>query len=139
MARVKQDISTAELLRQRRLLIAQRHKARKTTTVPPTTTNKKYPSPTPYRYRAGTVALREIRKFQKTTDLLIHRASFNRVIRQISDNKYRYQSTALLALQEAAEAFLVQIFEEVQLSAIHSKRVTVLPRDLALVRRIRGL
>ena len=135
MARLKLDISTAELLRQRRLLIEQRNKAPKSSTI----TQKKYPSPTPYRYRPGTVALRETRKFQKSTDLLINRSSFNRVIRQISDNKYRYQATALLAIQEAAEAFMVQIFEEAQLSAIHGKRVTIFPRDLALVKRIRGL
>lgn len=135
MARVKLDITTAELLRQRRLLIAQRR-------TPKSAVPKKkyiYPAPTPYRYRPGTVALREIRKFQKSTDLLINRSSLNRVIRQISDNKYRYQVTALLAIQVAAEAFLVQIFEEAELSAIHGKRVTVFPRDLALVKRIRGL
>ena len=95
----------------------------------------------PHCYRPGTVALREIRRFQKTTELLIRKAPFQRVVRQIAQ-KYkkdvRFQSTAVLALQEASEAYMVGMFEDTNLAALHAKRVTILPRDLALARRLRG-
>ena len=93
------------------------------------------------RYRPGTVALREIRKFQKSTDLLIRKIPFQRLVREIAEQNHvgiRFQSTALLALQEAAEAFLVGLFEDSNRCAIHAKRVTLMPRDLQLARRIRG-
>ena len=95
----------------------------------------------PHRYRPGTVALREIRKFQKSTDLLIRKLPFQRLIREIaSDFKsdLRFQSQAVLALQEAAEAYLVGLFEDTNLCAIHAKRVTIMPKDMQLARRIRG-
>ncbi|KAF9247298.1 histone-fold-containing protein [Melanogaster broomeanus] len=76
------------------------------------------------RYRPGTVALREIRKYQRSTDLLLRRLPFSRV--------------AILALQEATEAFLVHLFEDANLCAIHAKRVTIMQRDIQLARRIRG-
>ena len=95
----------------------------------------------PHRYRPGTVALREIRRFQKTTELLIRKAPFQRVVRQIAQ-KYkkdvRFQGTAVLALQEASEAYMVGMFEDTNLAALHAKCVTILPRDLALARRLRG-
>ena len=95
----------------------------------------------PHRYRPGTIALREIRRFQKTTELLLRKAPFQRVVRQIAQ-KYkmdvRFQSTAVLALQEASEAYMVGMFEDTNLAALHAKRVTILPRDLALARRLRG-
>ena len=95
----------------------------------------------PHRYRPGTVALREIRRFQKTTELLIRKAPFQRVVRQIAQ-KYkkdvRFQSTAVLALQEASKAYMVGMFEDTNLAGLHAKRVTILPRDLALARRLRG-
>ncbi|CAN6542167.1 unnamed protein product [Malus baccata var. baccata] len=78
----------------------------------------------PHRYRPGTVALREIRKYQKSTELLIRKLPF--------------QSHAVLALQEAAEAYLVGLFEDTNLCAIHAKRVTIMPKDIQLARRIRG-
>ena len=95
----------------------------------------------PHRYRPGTVALREIRRYQKSTDLLIRKAPFQRLVREILqeiDSDLRCQSTAVLALQEAAEAYLVGLFEDTNLCAIHAKRVTIMPKDIQLARRIRG-
>ena len=95
----------------------------------------------PHRYRPGTVALREIRRFQKTTELLIRKAPFQRVVRDIAlkyKKDVRFQSTAVLALQEASEAYMVGMFEDTNLAALHAKRVTILPRDMALARRLRG-
>ena len=127
----------------------------------------------PHRYRPGTVALREIRKYQKSTDLLIRKLPFQRLVREIAEKingkLYRFQSTAILALQEASEAFLVckssyplkyhfffylytlvflplisyllfclALFEDTTLCAIHAKRVTIMPKDMQLARRIRG-
>ena len=96
----------------------------------------------PYRYRPGTVALREIRAYQKSTELLIRKLPFQRLIREIVQQKhggqYRFQSTALLALQEASEDFLVHMFGQVNDIAIHGKRVTIKPRDVQLWKRITG-
>jgi histone H3 len=132
-----------------------------------------------HRYRPGTVALREIRKYQKSTELLIPRLPFQRLVREIAkdiNTDLRFQSTALLALQvrnillrglqratcamnvkrtcapsirqplptlarppqEACENFMVHLFEDANLCAIHAKRVTVMPKDIQLARRIRG-
>jgi histone H3 len=93
------------------------------------------------RFKAGTKALLEIRKLQKNTDLLIPRTSFQRVVREIAQNinrDIRFQSTALLAVQEAAEAFMVGLFEDTNAIANHSRRVTIQPKDIHLARRIRG-
>jgi histone H3 len=87
------------------------------------------------------VALREIRKFQKSTDLLIRKLPFQRLVREIAQEfkaDLRFQSTAILALQEAAEAYLVGLFEDTNLCAIHAKRVTIMIKDINLARRIRG-
>lgn len=95
----------------------------------------------PHRFRPGTVALREIRRYQKSVDLLIRKAPFARLVREIAqDFKHdlRFQATAILALQEAVEAYVVGLFEDTNLSAIHAKRVTVMPKDMQLARRIRG-
>lgn len=95
----------------------------------------------PHRYRPGTVALREIRKYQKTTDLLIRKLPFQRLVREIAQDikpYWRFQSSALLALQEAAETYLVGLFEDTNLCAIHARRVTIMPKDMQLARRIRG-
>lgn len=112
-------------------------------------------------FAAGTVALREIRKYQKSTELLLRKLPFQRLVREIGQgnsmpcssnavltsaprgqldfkNDLRFQSTAILALQEAAEAYLVSLFEDANLCAIHAKRVTIMPKDLQLARRIRG-
>lgn len=94
------------------------------------------------RYRPGQRALKEIRIYQKSTDLLLRRLPFARLCKEVmtcfTTENYRWQASALLALQEAAEQFLVQIFEEANLCAIHAKRVTVMPKDIQLARRIRG-
>src|ERR1700738_3540074 len=117
----------------------------------------------PHRYRPGTVALREIRRYQKSTDLLIRKLPFQRLVREIAQdfkNDLRFQGTAILALQEASEAYLVSLFEDTNLCAIHAKRVTIMPvlacsspllifrsfilfslipqKDIQLARRIRG-
>ncbi len=94
----------------------------------------------PHRYRPGTVALREIRKYQKTTNLLIRHLPFQRLVREIASEIFtdlRFQSSAILALQESSEAYLTSMFEDANLCAIHANRVTVTPRDMALARRIR--
>ena len=95
----------------------------------------------PHRYKPGTVALREIRKYQKSTDLLIRKLPFQRLVREVAQDfktDLRFQSHAILALQEAAEAYLVGLFEDTNLCAIHAKRVTIMPKDIQLARRIRG-
>jgi histone H3 len=116
----------------------------------------------PHRFRPGTVALREIRKFQKSTELLLRKVSgplaflcplgsthahslfqlpFQRLVREIAQDfktDLRFQSTAVMALQEAAEAYLIGLFEDTNLCAIHAKRVTIMPKDIHLARRIRG-
>ncbi|ELU45387.1 Histone domain-containing protein [Rhizoctonia solani AG-1 IA] len=120
------------------------------------------------RYRPGVLALREIRRYQKSTDLLIAKLPFSRVVREVAQDMttqagggypagLRWQSSALLALQEATEAYLVHLFEDTcvpqfipacffaspyphyrNLCAIHAKRVTIMQRDIQLARRIRG-
>ncbi|CAI5667694.1 histone H3-like centromeric protein A [Oreochromis niloticus] len=100
-------------------------------------------SPKKRKFRPGTRALMEIRKYQKSTDLLLRKAPFARLVHEVcqsfSKERLRWQVYALLALQEAAEAFLVLIFSDANLCAIHAKRVTVFPRDIQLARRIRGV
>ena len=93
------------------------------------------------RYRPGTVALREIRRYQKTLGLLIWQMPFQRLVREIAQvhNPYlRFQSGAILALQESAEAYLVGLLEDTNLCAIHAKRVTIMPKDMQLAWWIRG-
>ncbi|XP_012494013.1 PREDICTED: uncharacterized protein LOC105805631 [Propithecus coquereli] len=95
----------------------------------------------PHRYRPGTVALREIRRYQKSTELLIRKLPFQRLVREIAQDfktDLRFQSSAVMALQEACEAYLVGLFEDTNLCAIHAKRVTIMPKDIQLARRIRG-
>ena len=95
----------------------------------------------PHRYRPGTVALREIRRYQKSTELLVRKLPLQRLVREIAQDfktDLRFQGSAVLALQEAAEAYLVGLFEDTNLCAIHAKRVTIMPKDIQLARRIRG-
>ena len=116
-----------------------------------TAARKSAPSPggvkTPHRDRPGTVALRDIRRYQKSTNLLIRKAPFQRLVREVAQkfqsagsmsNDFRFQSHAIMALQEASEAYLVGLFEDTNLCAIHAKRVTIMPKDIQLARRIRG-
>ncbi len=98
----------------------------------------------PHRYRPGTVALREIRRYQKSTELLIAKAPFSRLCREImvneivKDSSWRMTLSSVMAQQEASEAYLVGLFEDTNLCAIHAKRVTIMPKDIQLARRIRG-
>ena len=95
----------------------------------------------PMRYRPGTVALREIRRYQKTTELLIRKLPFSRLVREIAQDfqtDLRFQPQVVAALQEAAEANLEGLFEDTNLCGIHAKRVTIMPKDIQLARRIRG-
>nr|XP_056702263.1 histone H3-like centromeric protein A [Euleptes europaea] len=96
------------------------------------------------RYRPGQRAMLEIRRFQKSTNLLIQKLPFARLVREICLDytrgvDMRWQAMALLALQEAAEAFLVHLMEDAYLCAIHARRVTLFPKDMQLARRIRGI
>ena len=93
------------------------------------------------RFRPGTVALRQIRKFQKSTDLLLKKAPFQRLVREIAQetkSELRFQSSAVMAMQEASESYMVGLFEDTNLCAIHAKRVTIMPKDMQLARRLRG-
>jgi histone H3 len=95
----------------------------------------------PYRYRPGTVALRQIRRYQKSTELLVKKGPFARLVREIAQEKarcLRFQRSAIEALQQATEAYMVGLFEDSNLLAIHAKRVTIFPKDMQLARRIRG-
>jgi histone H3 len=94
----------------------------------------------PHRWRAGTVALREIRRYQKLTELLLRKGPFQRLVREIAQDFHsslRFQSEAILALQEAAEAFVVGLMEHGQLCAIHARRVTLFPKDIQLAQHLR--
>lgn len=94
-----------------------------------------------HRYRPGTVALREIRKFQKSTCLLIPKARFQRLVRQICSDirpEFQWKREAIAALQSASEDYIVGLFEDGYLCAIHAGRVTLLFKDIQLARRIRG-
>ena len=93
------------------------------------------------RYRPGRLALQEIRHYQKRTNLLIRKLPFQQLIRELAQKfkvNVRFRSSALMALQEAAEAYLVRLFKDTNLCAIHTKRVTIMPKDIQLARRIRG-
>merc|ERR1711924_321948 len=94
-----------------------------------------------HRFRPGTVALREIRRFQKLTELLIRKLPFQRLVREVAADfkqDLKFASGAIAALQEATEAYLVSVFEDTNLCAVHAKRVTIMPRDMQLAKRIRG-
>ncbi|KAJ5166348.1 uncharacterized protein N7482_005129 [Penicillium canariense] len=99
------------------------------------------------RYKPGTVALKEIRRYQRSYDLLIAKLPFARLVREVALDllpadvgaELRWQSHAIQALQEAAEAFMVHLFEDTNLCAIHAKRVTIMQKDIQLARRIRGV
>ena len=94
-----------------------------------------------FRYRPGVKALQEIRQYQRSTELLIKKVPFQRLVRDLAlkqKESVRFESQAILALQEASEAYLVGLFEDTNLCAIHGKRVTIMPKDIQLSRRIRG-
>lgn len=96
------------------------------------------------RYRPSDVALEEIRKYQRSTDLLISKMPFARLVKEVTEQftteeqQLRWQSMAILALQEASEAYLVGLLEHTNLLALHAKRITIMRKDMQLARRIRG-
>ncbi len=95
----------------------------------------------PHRFRPGTVALREIRKYQKSTELLMRKRPFYRLVKEILQdfNTFlRLSAGGAAALQEATEAYMVGLFEDTNFCALHAKRVTIMPKDVQLARRIRG-
>ena len=102
----------------------------------------------PHRFQLGTVALKEIKRYQKSTELLIRKLPFQRLVWEIAGDhkvitsplcgKVKFQSLAIKALQEASEVYIVGLFEDTNLCAIHAKRVTIMPKDIQLARRIRG-
>nr|XP_058139288.1 uncharacterized protein LOC131274930 [Dasypus novemcinctus] len=97
-------------------------------------------APSTRRYRPGTAALRETRRYRKSTELLVRKLPFQRLAKEVAQDfrtDLRFQS-AIGALQEASEAYPVGLFEDTDLCAIHAKRVTIMPRDIQLARRIRG-
>jgi len=135
MARTKQTARKSTGGKAPRKQLATKRAARKT--APATTGGVKKP----HRFRPGTVALREIRRYQKSTELLIRKLPFQRLIREISQEfktDLRFQSSSIYALQETSEAYLVGLFEDTNLCAIHAKRVTIMPRDIQIARRLRG-
>lgn len=95
----------------------------------------------PFRFHPGTVALREIRRYQKGTELLLRKLPFQRLVREIAvegKEGLRFQGSAVLAIQEATEAHMVNLFADTCLCAIHGRRVTIMPKDIQLARRLRG-
>ena len=100
------------------------------------------PKKKPCKYRPGTVALWEIRRYQKSTELLIRKLPFQRLVRELaqdlSKKDIRFQSWVIMALQEASEAYLVGLLEDANLCTVHAKRVTIMPKDIQLVWRIWG-
>jgi len=93
------------------------------------------------RNRPGTVALRDIRNFRRSGELLLSKLPFQRLVREVAQkytNAPRFQASAILALQEAAEAYILGLFQDAQPCAVHAKRVTVKSKDIQLARRIRG-
>jgi histone H3/H4 len=99
---------------------------------------------TPRRAKPGTRALREIKLYQRSTHLLIRKAPFARLVRELlitrhpCGNQFKWQQAALECLQEASEAYLVCLLSDAYLCAIHARRVTLMPRDIQLIRRLRG-
>lgn len=94
-----------------------------------------------HRWRPGTVALREVKRAQRGTELLVQKAPFSRLVREIAESHkagLRFQASAVAAIQEATESFVISLLSDSNLVALHANRVTAMPRDLQLVRRLRG-
>lgn len=140
-------ISTPAPVQSSQSAASKKSKAVPTSTVPstvPTSTTTTGSEPSqkkkPHKFRAGTVALREIRRYQKTTDLLLRRAPFQRLVRQVASefkvpgtDGLRFQASAVEALQEATEASMISMFQNANRYAIHANRVSVTPDDMQLV------
>ena len=101
-------------------------------------------APKPRRYRPGIVALQEIRRYKRSTELLIRRAPFDHLVRELvqdlwcREHELRISPAAVTALREAAEAYLILLFADINLCTIHAKRVTIMPKDIQLAQRIHG-
>lgn len=138
MARTKQTarkLNTTETKPPRKLLASKAALKSMDSTLPTVAQKRQH------RYKPGTVALREIRRYQKGHDLLIRKLPFQRLVRELAQDfksDLRFQSAAITALQESAEGYLVSLFQDTNLCAIHAKRTTILPKDIQLARRIRG-
>ena len=101
----------------------------------------KAPGARKFRWRPGTVALRQIRKYQKSTALLMRKAPFQRLVRELATNQkagLRWSANAVAALQESTESYVTGLLSDSNLCALHAKRVTLMARDLQLARRLRG-
>lgn len=96
-------------------------------------------APKKTRFKAGALALKEIRKYQKSTDLLIRKRPFQRMVRELSKGRegMRFQASAIVAFQEAVENFLTNLIEDAYRCVLHAKRVTLLPKDICLVYKIK--
>ena len=137
MARTKESSrkSTGKLPRE--VLVTKGKKSAAAKASPSTSQNQKKA----HRFRPGTVALRDIRRYQRGTDLLLRKLPFQRIVREIAmtgKDGLRFQASAVLAMQEATEAHLVNLFADTCLCAIHGRRVTIMPKDIQLARRLRG-
>ena len=135
--KIEKEKQTELLKKEEKKKILEQKKKENEAKKSPATTNVKKP----HKYKPGTVALREIRKYQKTVELLIKKHPFQKLVREIaSDFKtdLRFQGSAMLALQEGVEAYIIGLLDDSNLCAIHSKRVTIMPKDIQLARRLRG-
>ena len=95
----------------------------------------------PYRHKAGTVAKREVKRYQKSTNLLIPKASFARLVREVTESikkGMRFTASALESVQTASEEYIVKLLNDANLCASHGKRITIMEKDILLARRIRG-
>ena len=104
-------------------------------------TKKLVAPPIARKFKPGTVAIRDIRRYQKGTEVLLRKLPFQRLVRELAQGQkdgIRFQASAVLAMQEATEAHIVNLFADTCLCAIHGKRVTIQPRDLRLALRLRG-
>jgi histone H3/H4 len=118
-----------------------------TTTSTPTTAQQQVPAEgkvkRKYKYRPGTKALREVRRYQRTTDPCIPLAPIARLVKELTQEMYptktiNFQANAIQAIRQSAEAHIVTLMEDANLCAIHAKRITITPKDILLARRIRG-
>ena len=93
-----------------------------------------------HRYRLGTRALMEIRQYQKSVEFLIRKLPFQRLVREITQDfrtDLHFTSDAIFALQEASEVYLINLMEDGNFCMIHRGRITISPKDFALVMRMR--
>ena len=141
MARTKNGGNAAELVRERALPAKTPRDAAPRRRILPQPVAPTSAAAPDARLRPGTRALLQIRKYQRSTDLLIKKAPFIRLVREIAQDfgdDIRFSPAALEALHEDAESYLVSLFKDTNLCAIHAKRITITLPDLKLARRLRG-